>query len=65
MDKREPITASNFGPVVSVLTWIVEASVIIAVGIKFTLSFVIPGNKRNAEDAALLLATVRRTQMII
>ncbi|KAI1194863.1 hypothetical protein F5X97DRAFT_346272 [Nemania serpens] len=57
MDKRESITASNLGPVVSVLTWIVEASVIIAVGIKFTLSFVIPG-KRSAEDAALLLATV-------
>lgn len=63
MDKRESITASNLGPVVSVLTWIVEASVIIAVGIKFTLSFVIPG-KRSAEDAALLLATVKKTQTV-
>ncbi|KAI0874237.1 hypothetical protein GGS24DRAFT_516800 [Hypoxylon argillaceum] len=56
MDKREAITASNLGPVVSVLTWIVEASVIIAIGIKFTLSSIIP-SKRNREDVALFLAT--------
>ncbi|TGJ88084.1 hypothetical protein E0Z10_g641 [Xylaria hypoxylon] len=56
MDKREPITASNLGPVVSVLTWILEAAVVIAVGIKFTLSSIIPG-KRNREDVALFLAT--------
>ncbi|KAI1748112.1 hypothetical protein F4782DRAFT_383549 [Xylaria castorea] len=56
MEKREAITASNLGPVVSVLTWIVEASVVIAVGIKFTLSSIIPG-KRNREDIALFLAT--------
>ncbi|KAI0189860.1 hypothetical protein F4808DRAFT_33307 [Astrocystis sublimbata] len=56
MDKREPITTTNLGPVVSVLTWVIEASVIIAVGIKFTLSLIIPG-KRNVEDAALFLAT--------
>ncbi|KAI3335886.1 hypothetical protein F4824DRAFT_510456 [Ustulina deusta] len=56
MDKREAITGSNLGPVVSVLTWIVEASVVIAVGIKFTLSSVIH-DKRNREDVALFLAT--------
>ncbi|KAI0183319.1 hypothetical protein EV127DRAFT_517065 [Xylaria flabelliformis] len=56
MEKREAITASNLGPVVSVLTWIVEASVLIAIGIKFTLSSIIPG-KRNREDLALFLAT--------
>ncbi|KAI1121350.1 hypothetical protein F5Y10DRAFT_288532 [Nemania abortiva] len=56
MEKREAITASNLGPVVSILTWIVEASVLIAVGVKFTLSSIIPG-KRNREDVALFLAT--------
>ncbi|KAJ8128325.1 hypothetical protein O1611_g5308 [Lasiodiplodia mahajangana] len=53
---REAVTASNLGPIVSILTWIIEASVIIAVGIKFTLSSVIP-RKRNKEDVALFLAT--------
>ncbi|KAI1373487.1 hypothetical protein F4677DRAFT_448315 [Hypoxylon crocopeplum] len=57
MDKREAITASNLGPIVSLLTWIMAAPVVIAVGIKFTLSSIIPG-KRHNEDAALLLATV-------
>lgn len=58
MHKREAITASNLGPVVSVLTWIVQAAVAIAVGIKFTLSSIIPG-KQNREDTPLFLATVR------
>jgi hypothetical protein len=58
MDKREPITDSNLGPVVSVLTWITVASVVIAVGIKVTLSTVVL-RKRIAEDTALFLATVR------
>ncbi len=62
MDKREAITGSNLGLVVSVLTWIVEASVVIAVGIKFTLSSVIH-DKRNREDVALFLATVRPTHL--
>ncbi|KAI1455325.1 hypothetical protein F4805DRAFT_436384 [Annulohypoxylon moriforme] len=57
MDKREAITEDNLGPVVSLLTWIMAAAVIIAVGIKFTLSSIIPG-KRNREDVALFLATV-------
>ncbi|KAI2466143.1 hypothetical protein F4781DRAFT_366040 [Annulohypoxylon bovei var. microspora] len=57
IDKREAITASNLGPVVSLLTWIMEAAVVIAVGVKFTLSSIIPG-KRNREDAALFFATV-------
>ncbi|KAI6081283.1 hypothetical protein F4821DRAFT_249690 [Hypoxylon rubiginosum] len=56
MDKREAITASNLGPVVSLLTWIMAAAVLIAVGIKFTLSSIIP-RKRNREDVALFLAT--------
>ncbi|KAI0415021.1 hypothetical protein F5X98DRAFT_389374 [Xylaria grammica] len=56
IEPREPITASNLGPVVSVLTWIVEAAVLVAVGIKFTLSSIIPA-KRNREDLALFLAT--------
>ncbi|CAJ2502291.1 Uu.00g096850.m01.CDS01 [Anthostomella pinea] len=56
MDKREAITASNLGPVVSLLTWIMGASILLAVGIKFTLSTVMPG-KRYMEDAALFLAT--------
>ncbi|KAI1738161.1 hypothetical protein F4680DRAFT_426289 [Xylaria scruposa] len=56
MEKREAITASNLGPVVSVLTWVVEAAVLIAIGIKFTLSSIIPG-KRNREDFTLFLAT--------
>lgn len=59
MDKREAITASNLGPVVSLLTWILEATVVIAVGVKFTLSSVIPGRRRR-EDSALFLATVRQ-----
>lgn len=57
MDKREAITASNLGPAISVLTWFMEASVVIAVGVKFTLSSILTG-KRNREDVALLFATV-------
>lgn len=57
INKREAATPSNLGPVVSVVTWIVEASVIIAVGIKFTLSSIIP-RRRNREDVALSLATL-------
>ncbi|KAI0883456.1 uncharacterized protein GGS22DRAFT_31024 [Annulohypoxylon maeteangense] len=57
IDKREAITASNLGPVVSLLTWIMEAAVVIAVGVKFTLSSIIPG-RRNREDAVLFFATV-------
>ncbi|KAI0113568.1 hypothetical protein GGR51DRAFT_556717 [Nemania sp. FL0031] len=56
MDGRAAVMASNRGPIVSILAWIVEASVVIAVGIKFTLSSVIP-RKQNREDVALLLAT--------
>ncbi|KAI0429702.1 hypothetical protein F5Y09DRAFT_342357 [Xylaria sp. FL1042] len=56
MDKREAIAASNLGPVVSVLAWIIQASVVIAVGIKFPLSSIIQG-KRNREDFALFLGT--------
>ncbi|KAI0015392.1 hypothetical protein F4780DRAFT_773572 [Xylariomycetidae sp. FL0641] len=56
MDRREAITESNLGPVVSLLTWITAAAVIIAVGIKFTVSSIRPG-KRNREDIALFLAT--------
>ncbi|KAI1280257.1 hypothetical protein F5Y07DRAFT_356397 [Xylaria sp. FL0933] len=56
MDKREVITTSNLGPVVSVLAWIVQATVAVAVSIKFTLSSIISG-KRNREDIPLLLAT--------
>lgn len=58
MDKREAITAVNLGPVVSVLTWVMTASVLLAVGIKLTLSSLIP-KRRNKEDVALCLATVR------
>ncbi|KAI0813576.1 hypothetical protein GGR55DRAFT_687275 [Xylaria sp. FL0064] len=54
MDKREAIMTSNLGPVVSVLAWIVQVTVAVAVGIKFTLSSIIPG-KRNREDIPLLL----------
>ena len=57
MYKREAITDSNVGPVLSLLTWIMEASVIIAVGIKFVLSSVMHA-KRLKEDIALSLATV-------
>ncbi|KUJ16113.1 uncharacterized protein LY89DRAFT_75073 [Mollisia scopiformis] len=57
MDKREAITASNLGPVVSLLAWIMVASVLIAVGIKFTLSSVIL-RRWITEDIALALATV-------
>ncbi|KAI0141751.1 hypothetical protein GGR57DRAFT_509013 [Xylariaceae sp. FL1272] len=56
MDKREAITSANLGPVVSVLTWIIQAAVAVAVGIKFTLSSIIPG-KRNLEDIPLFVAT--------
>ncbi|KAI0397607.1 hypothetical protein F5Y17DRAFT_464631 [Xylariaceae sp. FL0594] len=55
MDRREAITASNQGPVVSVLTWIIQATVAAALAIKFTLSSIIPG-KRNREDIPLSLA---------
>ncbi|KAI1390833.1 uncharacterized protein F4822DRAFT_164400 [Hypoxylon trugodes] len=55
MDKREAITASNLGPVVSLLTWIMAASIITAVGIKFTLSSLVL-KRRNREDIALFLA---------
>ncbi|OTA98289.1 hypothetical protein M426DRAFT_28588 [Hypoxylon sp. CI-4A] len=57
MDKRETITASNLGPIVSLLTWIMTATVLLAVAIKFTLSSIIPG-RRNSEDVALILATI-------
>ncbi|KAI0168941.1 hypothetical protein GGR52DRAFT_497692 [Hypoxylon sp. FL1284] len=57
MDKREAITASNLGPVVSLLTWIMAATVLIAVGIKFTLSSILP-RRRNREDIPLLIATI-------
>ncbi|KAI1445803.1 hypothetical protein F5Y02DRAFT_426403 [Annulohypoxylon stygium] len=55
--KREAITASNLGPVVSLLTWIMEAAVVIAVSVKFTLSYIKSG-RRNRENVALLFATV-------
>jgi hypothetical protein len=57
MDQREAITADNVGPVVSLLAWIMEAAVIIAVIVKFTLSSMIIG-KRHTEDVALFVATV-------
>ena len=58
MDKREPITADNLGPVVSVVAWVIIVSVIIAVTIKIALSTVVLG-KRIVEDIVLLFATVR------
>lgn len=60
--KREAITASNLGPVVSLLTWIMEAAVVIAVSVKFTLSYIKSG-RRNRENVALLFATVRANHL--
>ncbi|KAI1172929.1 hypothetical protein F4777DRAFT_590240 [Nemania sp. FL0916] len=56
MNRREAVTSSDLGPVVSLVTWIVEASVILAVVIKFTLSSTIPG-RRSRDDIALFFAT--------
>jgi hypothetical protein len=58
MDKRVAISDSNLGPVVSLLSWIMAASVIIAVCTKVVLSSFVHG-KRITEDVALFLATVR------
>lgn len=63
MDKREAITASDLGPVVSLMTWILEAAVVIAVGVKFTLSSIIPGERRR-EDGVLILATVSNQDLL-
>ncbi|KAH9908479.1 hypothetical protein F4778DRAFT_717358 [Xylariomycetidae sp. FL2044] len=56
MDRRVAVTPDNMGPIVSLVTWITEAAVLIAVAVKLTLSSIIPG-KRNAEDIVLFLAT--------
>ncbi|KAK7957122.1 Satratoxin biosynthesis SC1 cluster protein 4 [Apiospora aurea] len=56
MDKREPVTASNLGPVVSLLAWIMEAMVVISIGVRLVLSSV-SSERRNMENVTLLLAT--------
>ena len=55
---RELVTADNYGPVVSVITWILLVSMILAVCTKVVLKL-LASQTFNRDDAWLLLAMVR------
>ncbi len=54
---RDIVTASNYGPAVSVITWILMVSTVLSVSLKIGLS-IIARVAVGSDDGALILAMV-------
>ena len=57
---RDTVTSTNYTPIINILSWVLLASMLLAVAAKVTLKALV-NRSFNADDAILLVALVSKT----
>lgn len=63
-DIRDTITESNYGPILSIISWILMVVMILSVGTKIAMK-IITSHSFSLDDGVLLLAMVTTDQLSV